>query len=526
MSRTPTHSSTEPDVPVMAPASRRMSPVGTGGVQAAQASRTTTLEALSKALAHASPRLAPRGTPLASVLILGGVFALWLVLFARAFLLHGLVSWSVGVAYIAYDTLLLCFVAWKTLPLAGSIVRQDASPVPDGKPLPTLGAVVAAYNEASVIHVTLDGLLKQSEPLQQIVFADDGSTDATIEVLTRQYGLVQAPDGELSAPSTLYPTLRWLRVPHGGKAAALNAALTHIATETVLTVDADTRLAPDACAAMRRAFAKEPELVAATGIITPMCARDTMGRFFQWFQTYEYIRNFISRFAWMRAESLLLVSGAFACFRRDAVLTVGGFDGHCLVEDYELIHRLHRYAVEHGKTWRVRVIGDAQAYTDAPGTLRSFLRQRRRWFAGFLQTQYWNRDMIGNGRYGQLGLLMLPVKAFDTLQPIYGLTAIGLLLMFLVQGKFGVALSVSGVIVAKIIVDFAFHLWSVHLYRRWTGDRRNSSLVSAFIASVFEPFSFQVLRHTGAALGWVHFLSRRRRWGVQERTGLIDSTYP
>ena len=523
MSTTPTHSSTEQDVPVTNSSSRRMSPAGTGGVQAL---RATTPEALAKALAHASPRLAPRGTPLASVLIHGGIFALWFVLFARAFLLRGLVSWSIGVAYIAYDTLLLCFVAWKTLPLAGSIARQGASPVPNGGPSPTLGAVVAAYNEAAVIPVTLDGLLKQSEPLQQIVFADDGSTDATIEVLTQRYGLVQAPDGELSAPSTLYPTLRWLRVPHGGKAAALNAALTHVETETVLTVDADTRIAPDACAAMQRAFAKEPELVAATGIITPMCARDTMGRFFQWFQTYEYIRNFISRFAWMRAESLLLVSGAFACFRRDAVLTVGGFDGHCLVEDYELIHRLHRYAVEHGTTWRVRVIGDAHAYTDAPGTVRSFLRQRRRWFAGFLQTQYWNRDMIANGRYGQLGLLMLPVKAFDTLQPIYGLTAIGLLLMFLVQGRLGVALSVSGVIVAKIIVDFAFHLWSVHLYRRWTGDRRNSSLVSAFIASVFEPFSFQVLRHTGAALGWLHVLGRRKRWGAQERTGLIDTTYP
>ncbi|WP_240655717.1 glycosyltransferase family 2 protein [Paraburkholderia phosphatilytica] len=516
---TPTRTPVEAGAPLAMSASRRR-PVSS---RSGQALPVTTLDALSAALAHTSPRLVPRGTPLASVLIHGGVFALWLVLFARAFLLHGLVSWSIGVAYIAYDTLLLCFVSWKTLPLAGSFARGQATAptMPRGAKLPTLGAVVAAYNEAPVIQVTLDGLLKQSEPLQQIVFADDGSTDATIDVLTQQYGLAQAPDGELSAPSTLYPTLRWLRVPHGGKAAALNAALTHIETDTVLTVDADTRVAPDACAAMRRAFAAEPELVAATGILTPMCARDTMGRFFQWFQTYEYIRNFISRFAWMRADSLLLVSGAFACFRRDAVLSVGGFDGHCLVEDYELIHRLRRYAVEHGKTWRVRVIGEAQAYTDAPGTVRSFLRQRRRWFAGFLQTQYWNRDMIGNRRYGQLGLLMLPVKAFDTLQPIYGLTAIALLVMFIVQGKLGVALSVSGVIVAKIIVDFAFHLWSVHLYRCWTGDRRNSSLAMAFVASVFEPFSFQVLRHTGAALGWVHFLTRSKRWGVQERTGLV-----
>ncbi len=476
--------------------------------------------ALDEALVRISPRIHPRGTTLASIAIHGSVFALWLILTARAFMLHGLVAWSVGVAYIVYDTLLLAFVAVKTLPLARSLT--PARPVaPRDEKRPTLGAIVAAYNEAAVVQVTLDGLLGQSEPLEQIIFADDGSTDATGDVLARLYGLVRAPEGVLSAPAARYPQLRWLRVPHGGKAAALNEALAHIETEAVLTVDADTRVAPDACAAMRRAFAAEPELVAATGILTPMCARNATGRFFQWFQTYEYIRNFISRFAWMRADSLLLVSGAFACFRRDAVLAVGGFDGQCLVEDYELIHRLRRYAVEQGETWRVRVLGDAQAYTDAPGTVRAFLRQRRRWFGGFLQTQYWNRDMTGNPRYGQLGLLMLPVKAFDTLQPIYGLTSLALLLLFLVEGKIGVALSVSGVIVAKIVIDFAFHLWSVHLYRRWTGDRRNSSLVMAFVASVAEPFSFQVLRHLGAALGWLHFLGRRRHWGVQHRTGLI-----
>ena len=156
----------------------------------------------------------------------------------------------------------------------------------------------------------------------------------------------------------------------------------------------------------------------------PVCSKTVSGRFFQWFQTYEYIRNFIARFAWMRADSLLLISGAFASFRRDALLAVGGFDPQCLVEDYELIHRLRRHGVDKGYDWDVRVVGNAHAITDAPSSLGGFMRQRRRWFAGFLQTQYWNRDMTGNRRYGTLGLLMLPVKAFDTVQPIYGLTAV------------------------------------------------------------------------------------------------------
>jgi hypothetical protein len=130
--------------------------------------------------------------------------------------------------------------------------------------------------------------------------------------------------------------------------------------------------------------------------------------------------------------------------------------------------------------------------------------------------------MTGNRRYGALGLLMMPVKAIDTLQPIYGLTAFVLLLYFLFTGRFEVALPVSGVILAKIAIDLAFHLWSVDLYRRWTSDRRGSHFPMAILAALAEPFSFQLMRHTGAALGWVHFLRARKSWGAQERTGLVE----
>ena len=42
----------------------------------------------------------------------------------------------------------------------------------------------------------------------------------------------------------------WLRLPHGGKARALNAALAYVDTDVVLTVDADTLLEPSAIAAV------------------------------------------------------------------------------------------------------------------------------------------------------------------------------------------------------------------------------------------------------------------------------------
>lgn len=468
-------------------------------------------------LLHAhSPRYAAPPTPLASLLVHGGVALLWVLLFGGAFVFTGVFAWSVGLVYIAYDTVLLVFTAVQTWTL------RRLQPVPErGTPV-RLGVIIAAYNEAAVLPVTLDALFGQADAPELIVVADDGSSDGTAAVLAKRFGLAQPLLGGLSAPSTSHPSLRWLRLPHGGKAAALNVALSAIDAEVVLTVDADTLLEPEAIRAVRAAFAADPQLVATTGVLAPVCDASVGGRLFEWFQRYEYIRNFLSRFAWARLDSLLLISGAFAGFRRDAVLSVGGFDPDCLVEDYELIHRLSRYSALNGLGWRTAVVGGARARTTAPATLIAFLAQRRRWFGGFLQTQYWYRDMVGDRRYGALGRWMLPVKAFDTLQPVFGLTAFALLVFYLLAGRVQVLLPVALVIGAKIVIDLSFHLWSIVLYRRWVGGAP-MGVTAAVLASLLEPFSFQLLRHSGAALGWVTFLTGRQTWRAQSRGGLVKA---
>ena len=494
------------------------------------------LPLLELSLKAVSPRHSPPPTPLRAVLIHGSVLVLWAVLFAMAFRYTGVMAWSTGIAYVVYDTALLVFVFWHTLslargPLGSFLPGSSVPPLTDQLESParaTLGVIVAAHNEVAVLPVTLAALLSQRDAPDLIVIADDGSTDDTAGMLQRNYGLSPPVMGAMSACSTVYPSLRWLRLPHGGKARALNAAIVQMNTETVLTVDGDTLLEPDAIGAVREAFSNEPALVAATGVLAPVCNNSLSGRLFQWFQTYEYIRNFLSRYAWMQVNSLLLISGAFAGFRRQAVIEAGGFDADCLVEDYELIHRLRRFATLHQRHWTTRVLGNARARTEAPSTVVAFLRQRRRWFGGFLQTQYWYRDMVGDARYGWLGLAMLPVKAIDTLQPLYGLTAFFLLVYYALHGTLGVLAPVGVVIGGKILIDLAFHLWSVHLYRRWAqhSDATHTDMLRAhfghaFLAAVLEPFTFQLLRHVGAAWGWLYFLTGAHQWGKQSRGGLL-----
>ncbi len=448
-------------------------------------------------------------------MIIGAALLLFAGLIAQAFFRENLAAWSVGLAYVGYDSLLVAFTARKTWEL-----MAPQPPLGAGDARTTLGVLVAAHNEAGVLGVTIDALAGQADPPELILIADDGSTDATPAVMAERYGLAPPALGAISQPSPVLPALRWLRLPHGGKARALNAAIVQADTEIVLTVDADTLLEPDALKAMRAAFAAEPELVAATGVLSPICGPSARERLFQWFQTYEYVRNFLSRFAWMRADSLLLISGAFAAFRRSAITEVGGFDPVCMVEDYELIHRLHRHAAERGCDWRVRVIGAARARTDAPASIMGFLRQRRRWFGGFLQTHYWNRDMIGNSAFGTLGTAHMPVKTLDTLQPVFGLAAFVILIALAVTGHGHIALPILIVMLVKVAFDFSFLLWSLTLYRRWTGTRDGLSMRGALAAALLEPFTFQLLRHAGAIWGWHAFLTGRETWGVQQRTAL------
>ncbi len=453
---------------------------------------------LETTLAQVSPRLNPPLRPWRGPLIWAFAMALFVALVAQGFVAPGIAAWAVGLVYITYDTALLAFTAAKTwrIPNWG---QSPNSLIGDCPQIVSLAVVVAAYNEAAVLEATIAALAAQTDPPDLIVIADDGSDDATPAVMARLEG----------------NTVRWLRLPRGGKARALNSALGELDSDIVVTVDADTLPAADALAAMRAAFAAQPSLVAATGVLTPVCTPTASGRLFAWFQRYEYVRNFLSRYAWAEANSLLLVSGAFAGFRRTALIEVGGFDPTSLVEDYEVLHRLHRYSADRGLGWTVRVLGDARATTDAPASLMPFLRQRRRWFAGFLQTQWWNRDMIGNARYGTLGTAMLPVKALDTAQPLYGLAAFGLLVAFAAMGTLTIVWPILIAMAVKIVVDLAYLLWSLRLYRRWTGIRL--SPWGALAAAIVEPLTFQLIRHAGAAWGWWVFLTGRQVWAASVR---------
>lgn len=84
-------------------------------------------------------------------------------------------------------------------------------------------------------------------------------------------------------------------------------------------------------------------------------------------QVVEYLRAFLSgRVGWDYMDSLLIISGAFGIFDRNAVLRVGGYLHDTVGEDMELVVRMHRYHRENNIPYRVRFLPEPVCWTEVP----------------------------------------------------------------------------------------------------------------------------------------------------------------
>jgi biofilm PGA synthesis N-glycosyltransferase PgaC len=140
---------------------------------------------------------------------------------------------------------------------------------------PTVSLVVPVHNEAVVIERTLDGLIKLDYAALQIILADDGSTDDTLE---RIYAYKRAHDpGDVLQVFT--------QQPNGGKAHVLNNAIRAMATgELVMCLDGDSVLAPDAVT-KAVAYFRDPRIVAASSNVNILPNSRLLGLV----QRYEYL---------------------------------------------------------------------------------------------------------------------------------------------------------------------------------------------------------------------------------------------
>jgi len=296
--------------------------------------------------------------------------------------------------------------------------------------IPPVTLIVPAYNEERVIAQSVRSLLGIEYPRIQIAVINDGSTDNTLEELTRSFSLRKAevrPSGELPTQpirdfyvSVVEPRLVVIDKQNGGKADALNAGINFCESPYFLAMDADSVVEPEALTYAVRAILEDPErVVAVAGIVRGVNGSIVDGgrvrspslQLNLWvvMQTIEYVRSFLAgRAGWSQINGLLMVSGAFGLFQKAACIKVGGYSTRTVTEDLELVVRLHRYAREHKLDWRVVFAPDAVCWTEMPSSAAVLSRQRKRWHEGLWQTIAAHRAMCFRPRYGVVGMLSMP----------------------------------------------------------------------------------------------------------------------
>ncbi|HXL07019.1 MAG TPA: glycosyltransferase [Gemmatimonadales bacterium] len=412
--------------------------------------------------------------------------------------------------------------------------------------LPPITILVPAYNEQKTIEASVTAILALNYRNYEVVVVNDGSKDDTLEALRHAFDLYEIPRTYPETIRTkplraLYRSRARTKLvvidkENGGKADSLNAAINASRFPLVIAVDADTLIEPDALLRLTRPFLLGRRIAAVGGTVRVangcvvkhgqvMDAR-VPRRLLPGVQVVEYLRAFLfGRLGWNRLGGNLIISGAFGLFRKDHLLAVGGYDATSIVEDLDLVVRLHRYLRSRKVRYEIPFIPDPVAWTEVPETLRVLARQRGRWQRGLVAAMWQYRGMLFNPRYGRVGLIAVPFYTFgEMLAPLVEVFGYVIIVAGLIAGVVNVSFALLFILVAWGY-GMLLSLWAVvleevsfHRYRR-LGD-----LVRLVLFATLENFGYHQ-----CAVWWRlrAFFTRRGRkhvWGEMTRRGFETAT--
>lgn len=408
--------------------------------------------------------------------------------------------------------------------------------------LAAISILQPAYNEEANIVESVRSTLLQQYPNFEVIVINDGSKDATLDRLKEAFSLEPVdrilPELISNKPvkaiyrSPWQPRLVVVDKENGGKADAMNAGIEVAHFPYLCTIDADVVMEPEALMRVMEVIHRDPERIIACGGIVRIAneCRFEGGRVVDIrlskkplvvIQVLEYFRSFIAgRTALSALNALPVISGAFAVFRRDLVLAVGGFNSHTVGEDMELVLRLHRYCLEHQRPYRVVHISDPMCWTEAPESTAILRRQRGRWYRGLMDSLRIHSLMIGNPRYGWLGMFGLPfIFLSEFCSPIIEVTGYLVMTARWASGHWNVEsfyLFVAVVYLYGTLLTIATILvesWQFRRYRRW------QDMVTLLAWTFLEHIGYRQWHVYWQLTGLMDYLKKRHEWGAMPRKG-------
>lgn len=228
-------------------------------------------------------------------------------------------------------------------------------PPPD--PDVPVSVLLIGFNEADGLRRSLVSLREQTHRNLQIIVVDDGSTDGMGEAAMEM--LRQGMVDHLFRAGT-----------RGGKVSGLNLALHYCRHDIILILDIDTSFDRDAVSKLIAPLVADPDVGAVSGDLQVRNVNESVLTRLQAIEYYSNItvgRQFTSMMDW-----LMIVSGAFGAFRRQAIDQVGRWDvgpG----DDSNITVKVRRAG------WKVVFVPEAWAMTNVPATHAALWRQRKRW---------------------------------------------------------------------------------------------------------------------------------------------------
>ena len=233
--------------------------------------------------------------------------------------------------------------------------------------LPSYSIIVPTKNEASVIRRCLDGLLDIDYPKSkmQVVIVDGNSSDDTCKIC---FEFEQKHPG-------LFKVI--CEKASNGKPAALNLAFTHVTGDIVAVFDADSLPERDVLMKATSYFG-DSKIMAVQGrttsineksnVLTRVIAMEEKA----WFQMLMSGRE--------KLQLFVPLTGSCQFVRRSVLEELGGWDENSLTEDVELALRM----VE--KNHVIKYAPDVCSGQETPTALRNLVKQRVRWYRGYMET--------------------------------------------------------------------------------------------------------------------------------------------
>ena len=380
--------------------------------------------------------------------------------------------------------------------------------------VPPVTVVVAARDDAEHVVDRVRAALALDYPQLEVVVVNDGSRDATLDRLREAFALEAFPEVywrriavkpvRTIYHSRLHRNLRVVDKERGGTADAINAGVNTSRYPLFIALDPRWTLRRDGLRALVEPFVDDPSTLAAcstlridpdgTAALEPGPA-ELPPSLFSRLQIIEHLREpLFGRLGWARLNAALAVSGSAILFRKDAVVESAGFRGDMLVEEMELVTRMHKLWRAKDERYVVAVVPDPICWTRPAATLGELRANRMRWQVGLAQAMAANPELFGMRHGGAVRWLAYPflswLERFGPAVEVLGLVLLtAMFLLKLLPGlafaSFLALLFALGFLVsmsALVLEDSSFRL-----YPRWGQSARLA------IAAVVENLGYRQL---------------------------------